>query len=133
MGMLARRTASRTHELAELVSDLPSLTIPDQIDDEAGAVRLGPAGVRPFTRRIEVPAPIDRVRRIVLDTVAAAQNSSGFELIYQDPTTLTFQRSLKERLTIDLEKRGKGNTTMIVYGSASRRVRKQFARLRFHG
>ena len=83
---------SRTHELVELVSDLPSLTIPDQIDDEAGAVRLGPPGVRPFTRRIEVPAPIDRVRRIVLDTLAAL-NSSGVELIYQDPTTLTFQRS----------------------------------------
>ncbi len=125
-------SASRIHELTELVSDLPSLTIPDQIEDEAGVVRLGLPGVRPFTRRIEVPAPIDRVRRTVLDTVAAGLNGSGFELIYRDPTTLTFQRSLKERLTIDLEKRGKGNTTMIVYGSASRRVRNQFVRLHFH-
>jgi hypothetical protein len=124
-------SASTIHQLAELAYDLPTLAIPEQIDDDPGAIRLGPPGVRPFTRRIEVPAPIDRVRRTVLDTVAAGLNGSGFELIYQDPTTLTFQRSLKERLTIDLEKRGKGNTTMIVYGSASRRVRKQFARLHF--
>jgi DUF1707 SHOCT-like domain len=124
-------SATTVHELSQLVYDLPSLTIPEPIDDDQAAVRLGPPGVRPFTRRIEVPAPLDRVRRTVLDTVAPALNRGGFELIYQDSTTLTFQRSLKERLTIDLEKRGKGNTTMIVYGSASRRVRKQFARLHF--
>jgi Domain of unknown function (DUF1707) len=126
-------SASTLHQLAELVYDLPRLTIPEQIEDDPAPVRLGPPGIRPFTRRIELPAPIDRVRRTVLDTVAPALNGSGFELIYQDSTTLTFQRSLKERLTIDLEKRGRGNTTMIVYGSASRRVRKQFARFHFHG
>jgi hypothetical protein len=44
---------------------------------------------------------------------------------------LAFQRSTKERVRIDLEKRGKGNTTMVIYGRASRRIRKQFIRLHF--
>jgi hypothetical protein len=65
--------------------------------------------------------------------VAVGLNGAGYELIYQDARTLTFQRSLKERLTIDLEKRGKGNTTIVIYGRASRRFRKQLTRLRFPG
>jgi Domain of unknown function (DUF1707) len=124
-------SASTIGELAEMVYDLPSVPVPDPIEAASTNVAVGPPGIRPFTRRIEVPAPIDRVRRTVLDTVAVGLNGSGYELIYQDPTTLTFQRSLKERLTIDLEERCTGNTTMIVYGRASRRIRNQFARLRF--
>ena len=126
-------SASTIHQLAELVYDLPAVTPPDPIEDEPATRRVGPPGIRPFTRRIEVPAPIDRVRRTVLDTIAVGLNASGYELIYQDPTTLTFQRSLKERLTIDLEERAQGSTTMIVYGRASRRIRKQFVRLHVYG
>ena len=124
-------SASTIHQLAELVYDLPAVTVPDPIDDEPARASIGPPGIRPFTRRIEVPAPVDRVRRTLLDTVAAGLNRAGYELIYQDPTTLTFQRSIKERLTIDLEERGKGNTTMVIYGRASRRIRKQLVRFRF--
>jgi hypothetical protein len=124
-------SASTIGQLAEMVYDLPSVTVPEPMQEGATNVSVGPPGIRPFTRRIEVPAPIDRVRTTVLDTVAVGLNGSGYELIYQDPTTLTFQRSLKERLTIDLEERREGHTTMIVYGRASRRIRKQFARLRF--
>jgi Domain of unknown function (DUF1707) len=123
-------SASTIGERAEMVHDLPSVTVPDPIEAPT-SVSVGPPGIRPFTRRIEVPAPIDRVRGTVLDTVAVGLNGSGYELIYQDPTTLTVQRSLKERVTIDLEERSAGRTTMIVYGRASRRIRKQFVRLRF--
>jgi len=122
-------SASTLHQLAELVRDLPPVRVPDPINEEPAKARIGPPGVRPFTRRIEVPAPVDRVRRALLDTVAVGLNGAGFELVYQDSRTLTFQRSLKERLTIDLEKRGKGNTTMVIYGRASRRVRKQLTSL----
>jgi hypothetical protein len=79
-----------------------------------------------------VPAPVDRVRRTLLDTVAVGLNSSGYELIYQDATTLAFQRSPEERVRIELEKRGKGNTTMVIYGRASRRIRKHIVRLHFY-
>lgn len=125
-------TAGTIHELAELVYDLPPVTVPDPIDEQPAKGRIGPPGIRPFTRRIEVPATVDRVRRALLDTVALGLNSAGYELIYQDATTLTFQRSMKERLNIDLEKRGKGNTTLVIYGRASRRVRKHFSRFRFY-
>lgn len=53
--------------------------------------------------------------------MALGLNSAGYELIHRDSTTLTFQRSIKERLTIDLEKRGKGNTTTVIYGRVSRK------------
>jgi hypothetical protein len=123
-------SAKTLGELGEIVYDLPSVTVPEPEEGPTN-VSVGPPGIRPFTRRIEVPASIERVRRTVLDTVTVGLNGSGYELIYQDPAALTFQRSLKERLTIDLEERRKGRTTMIVYGRASRRIRKQFARLRF--
>jgi hypothetical protein len=125
-------SASTIHQLAELLYDLPTVAVADPIDDGPRLARIGPPGIRPLTRRIEVPAPVDRVRRTLLDTVAVGLNSSGYELIYQDSTTLTFQRSIKERLTIDLERRGKGNTTMVIYGRASRRVRKHIITLQFH-
>lgn len=125
-------SASTIHQLAELVDDLPTVNVPDPIDEEPVKGLIGPPGIRPFTRRIEVPAPVDRVWRTLLDTVAVGLNGAGFELIYQDATTLTFQRSIKERLTIDLEERGKGNTTMVIYGRASRRIRKHLVRLHFY-
>jgi len=125
-------SASTIHQLAELVYDLPTVAVPDPIDGEPAKVRIGPPGIRPFTRRIEVPASVDRVRATLLDTVAVGLNGSGYELTYQDATTLTFERSIKERLTIDLEKRGQGNTTMVIYGRASRRIRKHLVGLRFY-
>jgi hypothetical protein len=124
-------SASTIHQLAELVYDLPTIAVPEPIDEQPANARIGPPGIRAFTRRIEVPAPVDRVRRALLDTVAVGLNRDGYELIYQDATMLAFQRSTKERLRIDLEKRGKGNTTMVIYGRASRRIRKQFIRLHF--
>jgi hypothetical protein len=126
-------SATTIGELAELVYDLPTVAVPDPIGAEAAQARIGPPGIRPFTRRIEVAATVHRVRRTLLDTVAVGLNRAGYELIYQDPTTLTFQRSLKERLTIDLEERGESNTTMVIYGRASRRIRKHLIRLRFDG
>ena len=137
VGELERRleqamSAGTIHQLAELVYDLPAVTVPEPIDEEPTKTPIGPPGIRPFTRRIEVPAPIDRVWRTVLDTIAVGLNGAGYELISQDPTTLIFQRSIKERLTIDLEERGKGNTTMVIYGRASRRVRKHVLRLHFY-
>jgi Domain of unknown function (DUF1707) len=130
VGELERRleqaiSARTIHQLAELVHDLP----PAANHEEPAKPRIGPPGIRPFTRRIEVPVPADRVRRALLDTVAVGLNGAGYELIYQDATTLTFQRSLEERLTIDLEESGQGNTTMVIYGRASRRVRKHLFRL----
>jgi len=125
-------SASTIQQLADLVYDLPKVAVPDPIVGEPAKARTGPPGIRAFTRRIEVPATVDRVRRALLDTVAVGLNRAGYELIYQDATTLMFQRSLKERLRIDLEKRGKGNTTMVIYGRASRRIRKHIARLNFY-
>ncbi len=117
-------SAGTVHELAELVDDVPRVAIPAPVAEPPGRVRVGLPGIRPFARRIEVPARIDRVRRNVLDTVAVGLNSAGYELIYQDPETLRFQRSTKERLTIDLEEHGRANTMMIVYGRASWRTRR---------
>ncbi len=126
-------SASTVHELAELIDDVPRVAVPRPLAKPPAKVRIGPPGIRPFARRIEVPAPIDRVRRNVLDTLAVGLNSAGYEMIYQDPETLRFQRSGKERLTIDLEEHGRANTTMIVYGLASWRTRRHFARLHFYG
>src|SRR5690348_1199204 len=84
-------SASTIQQLADLVYDLPTIAVPDPTDEAPTQARIGPPGIRPFTRRIEVPAPIDRVRRTLLDTVAAGLNGAGYELIYQDPSTLTFQ------------------------------------------
>jgi hypothetical protein len=124
-------TAATVRELAELVADLPALPAPGPPPEPPAAVRLGPPGIRPFTQRIEIPAPMYRVRRLTLDSLASGLNGIGYELITQSPETLYFQRSAKERVTIELEPHGPGRTTMIVHGRAARRVRKQFAQLRF--
>ncbi len=124
-------TAATVRELAELVADVPPLPDPGPPPEPAATVRLGAPGIRPFTQRVEIPAPMYRVRRLTLDALASGLNGIGYELITQSPETLYFQRSVKERVTIDLEPHGPGRTTMIVHGRASRRVRKQFARLRF--
>ncbi len=122
-------SASTIHQLAELVYDLPNIERPDRPTGPPTRVRIGPPGIRPFTQRIEVPLRIERVRDMALDSLAPGLNGMGYELTSQSRTSLQFKRSAKERLTIDLEPRGQHNTTMIVHGRASRRIRKQFARL----
>jgi len=122
-------SASTIHQLAELVYDLPNIQLPTQPTASPTRVRIGPPGIRPFTQRIEVPLPIARVRDMSSESLAVGLNAMGYELTSQSPTSLQFIRSAKERLTIDLEPRGQHNTTMIVHGRASRRIRKQFARL----
>jgi len=124
-------TARTVRELAELVADLPALPDPGPPPEPPATVRLGAPGVRPFTQRIEIPASMYRVRRLTLDSLASGLNGIGYELISQTPESLYFQRSAKERVTIDLEPHGPGRTTMIVHGCASRRVRKHFSQLRF--
>lgn len=151
---LQAMSASTIHELAELVVDLPSVSTPEEARLLPARERVGPPGVRPFTRRIVVPARVERTRAVALDTIASGLNGYGYELVRQTPQTLVFERTRrssgwlaavlffplgllalrpggKERLTISLESAGAENTMMIVHGSASRRVRKAFAGLRF--
>ena len=114
-----------------MVVDLPGVAVPSSVPAPARSPRLGPPGIRPFTQRIDVPAPIERVRELALDSLAVGLNGVGYELISQSPTDLYFVRSDKERVSIDLEPRGHGRTMMVVHGRAPRRIRKQFAQLRF--
>jgi hypothetical protein len=124
-------SAHTIHELAEVVYDLPTISVPQERADRAVRVRVGPPGMRPFTRRIVVPAPIQRTRAIALDTIAPGLNGLGYELQRQSPTGLEFQRTAKERIVIALEPCGSNATTMIVHGRAARHVRKTFAKLNF--
>jgi hypothetical protein len=129
--LAAAVSAQTIHDLALVVVDLPSVEVPARVASPARPPRIGPPGIRPFTQRIEIPAPIERVRELALDSIAVGLNGAGYELISQTPTDLDFVRSVKERVTIDLEPRGHGATMMVVHGRAPRRIRKQFAQLRF--
>jgi hypothetical protein len=129
--MAAAVSAQTIHELALVVVDLPSVEVATTAPAPTPPPRLGPPGIRPFTQRIEIPAPIERVRELALDSLAVGLNGAGYELMSQSPTDLIFVRSEKERISIDLEPRGHGRTMMVVHGRASRRVRKQFAQLQF--
>ncbi len=123
-------SAQTVRELAGLVYDLPQITVP--VEQAARpAVRVGLPGVRPFTYRFVVPAPLERTRVAALDTVATGLNRSRWELMHQTPGSLEFRRSRNERIVIDLEPNGTTATTMIVHGRAPRSVRSQFAKLTF--
>lgn len=119
------------HELADVVYDLPTISVPEEPAGRAVRVKVGPPGIRPFTRRLVVPAPIERTRAAALDTIAPGLNGLGYELRRQSPTGLEFERTAKERIVIGLEPKGSAATTMIVHGRAARNVRKTFARLTF--
>jgi hypothetical protein len=118
-------------QLAEVLSDLPSISVPAEQPDRPERVRVGPPGIRPFTRRIVVPARIERTRAVALDTLAQGLNALSYELKRQSPMGLEFERTAKERIVIAFEEHGPGQTTMIVHGRASRTVRKKFAKLNF--
>ena len=124
-------SAQTIHQLAAVVSDLPAISVQAQRGVPTERVRVGPPGIRPFTHRIVVPAPMERTRAVALDTIAPGLNGLGYELRRQSPTGLEFQRTSKERIVISLEKKGADATTMIVHGRAARRVRKRFAQLNF--
>jgi hypothetical protein len=132
---LEQAMSARTiHDLAEVVCDLPGSNLPSRPSDRPDRpdrVRVGPPGIRPFTRRIVVPASLERTRTVALDTIAPGLNGLSYELKRQSPTGLEFERSTKERVFISLEAHGSNETMMIVHGRASRSVRKTFARLNF--
>jgi hypothetical protein len=139
---LARAMSAQTvHELAETVYDLPTVTVRDDEPRRHEAVAVGPPGVRPFTRRLVVPARLDRTRDVALDTIAPAPNVLGYELRRQSPIRLEFERTVRstlglmslgdrQRITISFENRDANETSMIIHGRAPRRVRKAFAQLR---
>jgi hypothetical protein len=126
---LSRAMSAHTvRELAELVDDLPRVTLPAEHPSRP-ALRVGPPGIRPFTYRFVLPSPMERTRVVALDTLAAGLNRSGWELLHQSPASLEFRRSRKERVVIDLEPNGTTATTLIVHGRAPWSVRRQFAKL----
>lgn len=141
---IARAMSSHTiHDLAEIVADLPTVSVLD-VQADPGSVRIGPPGSRAFTQRLVVPAVVERTRTIALDTIAPGLNACGYELEDQSPTELQFARSMRsggllglltppktERIVISLESKRPGETIMIVYGRAPRSIRKKFATLTF--
>lgn len=129
--LAAAVAAQRTDDLAALVRDLPAVEIVSRPDTPARVPKLGLPGIRPFTQRIEVPASAQRVRDLALDSLAGGLNGAGFELVRQSAAGMDFRRGTKERVHIDIEPRGPRRTMMIIHGRATRRVRKQFAQLRF--
>jgi hypothetical protein len=122
-------TAQTIHELAVVVHDLPGPSAPHHRPNRRE--RVGPPGIRPFTRRIVVPLPPERTRAIALDTIATGLNGMGYELRHQSPARMEFRRGRNERIVIDFERQDAKTTTMIVHGRASRGVRKHFAKLDF--
>jgi Domain of unknown function (DUF1707) len=150
-GVMAARTI---RDLAGFVYDLPKVTVPARERAERSP-RIGPPGILPFTRRLTVPASLDRTRDVALDTIAPALNGYGYELVSQSAAGLVFERTRagggrvaaallfplglialftrrkRGRIVISLEGGQSGTTRMTVHGVASRRVRKAFAHLRF--
>jgi hypothetical protein len=119
--------AQTIHDLAVVMHDLPAIRA--SVEQPAQPQRVGPPGIRPFTRRIVVPLPPERTRAIALDTIATGLNGAGYELRRQSPQSMEFHKSRDERIVIDFEGHEANATTMIVHGRASRGVRKQFAKL----
>lgn len=129
---LGRTMSARTiDELAAVMSDLPPISTPAERVDGSERVRVGPPGIRPFTRRIVVPAQVQRTRAVALDTLAPSLNRLNYELKHQSPTGLEFQRTAKERIVVSLEEQGPNETLMIVHGRAPRTIRRTFAKLNF--
>jgi hypothetical protein len=124
-------SARTTNELAEVLCDLPALTVAPEPPTSPEPVRVGLPGIRPFTRRVVVPAEIKRSRAVALDTIAPALNRLNYELKRQSPMGLEFERTANERIVISFEEHGSTETLMIVYGRAARTVRKTFAKLNF--
>jgi hypothetical protein len=125
-------SARLVDELAEVMNDLPAISAPvEHAEGSAQLVKVGPPGIRPFTRRVVVPARVQRVRTVALDTLAPSLNRLKYELKHQSPRGLEFERTAKERIVISFEEHGPNETMMVVYGRASRAIRKTFAKLDF--
>jgi hypothetical protein len=121
-------SAETIHELARLVEDLPRIALPIE-QPTRPMLRVGRPGVRPFTYRFVIPSPLRRTRVLVLDTIAAGLNRSGWELLRQAPDSLEFRRTGKERIVIDLEPNGTTANNDDLHGLAPQSVRRQFAKL----
>ena len=57
-------SAATIDQLAGVLNDLPAINVPAEKPDHPQRVRVGPPGIRPFTYRIVVPAPIERTRAV---------------------------------------------------------------------
>jgi hypothetical protein len=131
--------AMRAESLADLqglVTDLP--TDPGRLEPNVSApMSVGPPGIRPFIRQLVAPADTTRVRQAALDTVAPALSRIGFELLAQSDSGLAFERVRRhgwfsvsrERVVFSFEEHGPAQTLMIIYGRATRAVRRRFATL----
>ena len=160
---VGKAMAARTYgELREITADLPAISAPSPDGELAHkptvVVQVAGAyspGIRPFTMRVVVPAPLGYTRNVALETIAPGLNGAGFELATQSTTMLEFHhranRTLAiviavllfpigllalrakrdERVVISLEPEGPERTAMIVHGRASSRVRQLFAELTF--
>jgi hypothetical protein len=157
---VGRAMSARTYgELAELTADLPALqTGPSPAATpsfELEPVVVRGHGIRPFTMRVEVHAPPERARALALETIAPGLNTMRFAITNQSPTMLEFERSgdrtiaiviavmlfpigllalarrREQRVTIAIEQVPGNRTAIIIHGNASRKVRAEFARLRF--
>jgi hypothetical protein len=136
---LERALAAETiEELAAVVADLPAVsrTSPTTVRSTA-QLRLARSGIRPFIVQIAVPQPIEQVRAAALDTAAGGLIRTGFEMTRQTPATLEFLRSRRqgwfrtttERVVMSFERGGEADTVLLIYGRATRGIRKQLARL----
>lgn len=133
-------SAETADQLAGLMADLPVLAEPDG-PVAAASGRIGWPGIRPFLFRAVVPGEARRVRTLALDTVAVGLTHVGFELMRQTADTLEFARTERpyglrgwvmlnrERVVISFEARRDAKTTILIHGKATRKVRKEFARL----
>jgi hypothetical protein len=150
-------TARTYGELRELTTDLPALQSPAVPESVAVEPISGRGrGVRPFTMRVEVHGPPERARAVALETIAPGLNGMQFTMRSQSATALEFERrgshhplaivvavllfpigllaltqKRDEQVTIVFEQLGANRTALIIHGTASRRVRTEFAGLRF--
>jgi hypothetical protein len=136
---LERALAAETVEqLAAIVVDLPAPSQPAiETTRSTAQLQLARSGNRPFILQLVVRQPVDQVRASALDTAAVGLIGSGFEMVRRTPETLEFLRARKrgwlrttrERVVMSFEPRGDAATILLMYGRATRSVRKQLARL----
>jgi hypothetical protein len=130
--------AATVSELQRQVADLPLDDRPVRPDVSA-PMSVGPPGIRPFIHQLVAPAELARVRRLTLDTLAQPLGRIGFELLEQPGTGLVFERVSRrgwfsvsrERVVFSFEEHGSAQTRIMIYGRATRAVRKRFAALSF--
>lgn len=128
--------AETVSELQGLVADLPTDRQRAQPTVSA-RMSVGPPGIRPFIRQLVAPADAARVRRTALDTLAPALGHMGFELLTESGSGLVFERvrrrgwfsKSRERVVLSFEEHGPTQTLMLIYGRATRAVRRRFATL----